>query len=300
MNMDLVLQADRLPQTGESYFGSDYRYIPGGKGANQATAAARLGAQVTFVGRVGDDPHGQVLKRSLAEEGIETSGISVDTSHSTGLAVIFVEPSGENRIMVFAGANMEMKPEDAEMAFVRNEGRPFDAVMMNFEIPDDVLFPLCSRAAKAGTPVVIDAGPARAFPLEKLEGVTILSPNETEAEALTGIDCGTDAGAEAAAVKLKERCDAEWIVLKLGMRGALLYGESTVSRVPAFGVRAVDATAAGDAFTAGLAVHYVSTKDIRQALAFGTAAGAITVTRLGAQPSLPSKEEVTAFLTSQV
>ncbi len=295
MNMDLVLTADRIPAPGESYFGETYHTIPGGKGANQAVAAARLGATVTFAGRVGNDSNGRRLVENLAANGIDTAGVTIDEEHPTGLAVIIVEPGGANRIMVYPGANMRLAFDDVRSALSGS----YDAIMMNFEIPDDVVFAVTERAAPRAVPVVIDAGPARSFELERLGGVEVLSPNETETEVLTGMRCDSDAATEEAARALRARSDARLVIIKLGERGSLAYDGRTMRKTRAFPVEAVDATAAGDAFTAGFAVRYFSRRDLSDSLRFAAAAGAIAVTRLGAQPSLPSARETEAFLDAR-
>ena len=303
MNMDLVMEAERIPAPGESYFGESYRYIPGGKGANQAAAAAKLGGRVTFVGRVGDDAHGSRLKANLQSQGISTDFVATDPNRPTGLAVIFVEPSGENRIMVYGGANMGMTAQDAEAALTTEPGT-YDAIMMNFEIPDPVIVSVCRRASTLGIPVIIDAGPARSFDLSSLGGPEILSPNETETRALTGVDCDSLAQAAIAAKILAAESGARYVIIKMGKQGALLHdpkappGEADV-HLDAFAVDPVDATAAGDAFTAALAIRYLMTGDLYEAVRYGNAAGALAVTRLGAQPSLPNREETEAFLEAQ-
>lgn len=295
VNMDLVLQADRIPAPGESYFGTDYRYIPGGKGANQAAAAARMGASVTFVGRIGDDAHGAMARENLENQGVSTEMVVEDPNSPTGLAVIILEPDGQNRIMVYAGANMEMKREDLARAFTHE----YDAVLMNFEIPDDILYEVCAQAAGRKMPVIIDAGPAREIDLSRLKAPEIISPNETETEALTGLRCDTEENTVSAAEKLKQMTGAKHVVIKLGSRGALEFSQDRYRFYDPFEVEVVDTTAAGDAFTAGLAVSYLENRDLPAAVRFGNAAGALAVTRLGAQPSLPNREETEKFLAGR-
>jgi ribokinase len=294
INMDLVLQADRIPAPGESYFGTDYQYIPGGKGANQAAAASLMGADVSFVGRTGDDSHGSRVRTNLENQGISTGLVISDPDAPTGLAVIILEPSGQNRIMVYPGANMSIRADDLDPAFERE----YDAVMMNFEIPDTILDEVCKKAAEASIPVIIDAGPAREIDLRRLGALEILSPNETETQALTGISCDTVTDAERAAKKLAEISDARHIVIKLGNRGALSLSEGAIRHHDTFDVEVIDTTAAGDAFTAGLSVRYLETGDLTEAIRYGNAAGSLAVTRLGAQPSLPRRSETEEFLAA--
>lgn len=292
INMDLVLQADRMPAAGESYFGTDYGYIPGGKGANQAAAAAKMGAGITFVGRTGTDAHAAVVRENLKKQGVSTDLIVADPDAPTGLAVIILEPNGQNRIMVYAGANMQIQEEDLVPAF----DREYDAVLMNFEIPDHILYAVCARAEEEKIPIIIDAGPARDIDLARLGAVEILSPNETETEALTGIPCNSINEAREAARKLAEMARVKHVVIKLGNRGALSYSDGAFEHQETFDVEVVDTTAAGDAFTAGMAVRYLETGDLRESITYGNAAGSLAVMKLGAQPSLPSRSETDAFL----
>ncbi len=294
INMDLVLEVDRLPEAGESRLGRRYSYVPGGKGANQAVAAARLGAEVTFVGRVGRDAHGGTLREHLAREAVHAELLATDQQAQTGFAVIPVEDGGRNRIMVYAGANLSIRVEDVQSAFRRS----FDALVVNLEIPPEIVEEACGQASRRGMPVFLDAGPVRELDLGKLGGLYVLSPNETETRAYSGLPCGTDEEAARASRRLAEITGCRFVVLKLGERGAYLY-ESSSGRgqpVPGFRVKAVDTTAAGDAFTAGLTAQYLRTGDLGRAARYANAAGALAATRLGAQPSMPGRAEVEAFL----
>lgn len=291
INMDLVLQTERAPLAGESFIGDEYGYVPGGKGANVAVSAARLGADVTFVGRIGDDAHGAKLKEQLEAQGISTEFLAVDQERQTGLAVITVEASGQNRIIVYPGANMAIRKEDVARAFEHS----YDAVMSNLEIAQEIVVEVSRQAGCKDIPVVLDAGPAQSFDLGRMRRLEILTPNETETMALTGMECRTPQEAEAAARALAKASQAHFIVIKMGEQGALLYGEETCEFFPAHKVEAVDATAAGDAFTAAMTVHYLRHGDMGKAVRYANVAGALTVTRLGAQPSLPTSDEVKQF-----
>jgi ribokinase len=295
VNMDLVLQAERFPQGGETLLGERYSYIPGGKGANQAVAAARLGLAVSFVGRVGGDAHGPTLKRNLAREGIDVELLAVDAGRQTGFAAIMVEPHGENRIVVFPGANMALEEGDLDRAF---EGRSYAAAMINLEIPEQVVLGVCRRARERRLPVILDAGPVRKLDFHRLQGLEIISPNESETRAITGLPCGDPEQAARAAARLLEITGSRYAVLKLGERGALLYpGEGGgAQHVPPFQVKAVDSTAAGDAFTAAMTAHYLRHGTLAEAVRYANAAAALSVTRLGAQPSMPTAAEVERFL----
>jgi ribokinase len=294
INMDLVMEMDRLPAAGESVLGRRYSYVPGGKGANQAVAAARLGAEVTFVGRVGADAHGGTLREHLAREAIRAELLATDDQAQTGFAAIPVEPGGQNRIIVYAGANLSIRAQDVERAFERT----FDALVVNLEISPGIVTEACRQASRRGVPVFLDAGPVRELDLRKLAGLFVLSPNETETQAYSGLPCGTDQEAARASRRLAEITGCRFVALKLGERGAFLYESSTGrgERVPGFQVQAVDTTAAGDAFTAGLAAQYLRTGDLGRAVRYANAAGALAATRLGAQPSMPRRAEVEAFL----
>lgn len=294
VNMDLVMQLDRAPQAGETLLGQLYSYVPGGKGSNQAVAAARLGMEVTFAGKVGADAHGPVLRERLEREGVATSGLLSDEGQQSGFAAIFVESDGQNRIVVFPGANMAIRKEDVAEAFTGT----YEAVLINLEIPEEIVLEVCRLAREKSLPIVLDAGPIRELDFSLLHGLEIISPNETETRAITGIECrGIDDAVEAAQ-KLVRIAPSRYAVIKLGERGALLYdAEQDYSKyVKGYPVEAVDSTAAGDAFTAAMTAHYLRYGDIHQAVAYANAAGALAVTRLGAQPSLPTAREVEAFL----
>ncbi|HEB33001.1 MAG TPA: ribokinase [Spirochaetes bacterium] len=295
VNMDLVLQVERVPGTGENLIGSSYSYISGGKGANQAVAAARLGMDVTFVGRTGNDAHGQKLIHGLNREGISTELMIQDPDNPSGLAVIMVEPSGQNRILVYPGSNMAIREEEVERAFKHT----YDAVIMNLEISDRIIGFVCGLAKNKGIPVVLDAGPVRTFDLSLCPGLKVLSPNESEAAALSGLPCTNPDEAVKAAARLADISNAGYVVIKLGAEGAVLWRNGKSAFFPAYTVEAVDATAAGDAFTSGLTSKYLETGDMDRAIRYANAVGALAVTRLGAQPSLPSAAEVAAFLEHQ-
>ena len=290
-NMDLVLEVERVPSPGENLIGTHYSYIPGGKGANQAVAAARAGARVALAGRVGSDAHGGTLLDGLKREGIDTQFVGRDEGPS-GLAVILVDAAGQNRILVYPGANMTLRPEHLDRAF----GEKWDAVMLQLEVPDDTVAGAVAKARARGIPVVLDAGPARAFDLGLVQGLDILSPNQSETTALTGLPCDTVAHAEAAARALADRSRARIVVIKMGALGAFAFTEGRGVHVPAFPIKAVDPTAAGDAFTAAMAVAWLKDRDVAAAVRVGNAAGALAASRLGAQPSLPSAGEIEGFL----
>lgn len=292
INMDLVLETTRIPEEGESFFGQKYQYLPGGKGSNQAVALARLGVQTSFFGKIGDDLHGQRLKRSLEKEGIATSDLMVDENSKTGLAVIILEKTGQNRILVYPGANMKITKKELKTVFDKN----YDAILIQLEIPHEIIIEACLQAKRHDIPVILDAGPAQTFLLEKVNGMEILSPNETETAALTGISIKDKKTLREAAEILYQKSRARYIVIKMGKDGAILYYKDEFIHFPAYPVTKVqDTTAAGDAFTAAMTMSYIIDKDIKKAIRFGNKAGALAVTRLGAQPSLPYLEEIKKF-----
>lgn len=296
INMDLVLEASRQPYVGESLVGCCYSYAPGGKGANQAVALARLGAGVTLVGCVGADENGRALTTGLGREGIDIGFLREDSESQTGLAVVVLGGDAKNSILVFPGANMRLTLGDLDRAF---EARKYDAMVLQLEIPGEIVIESCRRARQAGMPVVLDAGPAQEFPLEQTSGVDILSPNETETFALTGIELKSIADAERAAAKLLSRSNARAVVIKLGEAGAVLQrAGGKCLHFPAQSVSAVDPTAAGDAFTAAMTMRYLESGDMEAAVAYGNFAGALAATKIGAQCSLPTAAEIETFYST--
>lgn len=292
INMDLILETERSPEAGESVIGERYSNASGGKGANLAVAAARLGAEVTFAGRVGKDRNGDILRNNLETAGISTDYLKTDPYNQTGLAAIILEATGENRIVVVPGANLSLSPEDLTGPFSRD----YDAVVTNLEIPAGITAKVRELAGRKNIPFILDAGPAQPFDLDSVSGLEILSPNETETKALIGARCETIQQVEEAAEKLSRASDAKSVVIKLGERGAYWYKDGAGGMVGPYWVEAKDTTAAGDAFTAGLTLEYLKTGDMESAVRFANAVGALSVTKLGAQPSLPTLAEAEHFI----
>ena len=290
INMDVVLRAEKFPAPGETVVGTDLSLIPGGKGANQAVALSRLGASASLLGCVGKDPWGEELIEKLEENGVDTVNVTSDESLPTGNATIIVDSEGENRIVLIAGANDALRPGLVDAALDAESS--CDAILLQLEIPLRTVYHAISAGAARGIPVILDAGPPRAVPLEKLRGVTVLSPNESETEALTGIRPGDLDSAGKAAALLEESTGANEVGLKLGERGALFKDNGRYELAEAHQVEVVDTTAAGDSFTAALALEHSRGAGIAKAVRRALAAGALAVTRLGAQPSLPTAEEV--------
>ena len=295
LNIDLVVQVPRMPAPGETIAGHGFHIIPGGKGANQAVAAAKLGAQVTMVGRVGNDGFGQMQRRGMEALGIRTEFLITDEEEPTGTALIMVDAQGQNSIVVVSGANGRLTPADVEAA--RPAIGASDAVLLQLENPISTVQHAAEVARELGVPVVLNPAPAPRQQLSRqlLRNVDYLIPNEFEATALAGIQVTSQDSAKRAAAYLRAQ-GVETVILTLGAQGALAISPQGTIYAPAFSVQAVDTTAAGDAFVAAFGVALCEGQPLPDALRFANAAGALTVTRLGAQPSLPSREEVEAFL----
>ncbi len=293
INMDIVVHCPRMPKEGESLIGYDLRMIPGGKGANQAVAAAKLGAQTYMVGRVGDDPFGVDLISSLGRSSVDAGQVLKDTSAPTGTALIMVLENGNNSIVVAKGANDSVKPEDIDR--VSGLIGSSDVLLLQLEIPLETVAYAIKKAKEMGVKVILDAGPAMKCPDEIIREPDIISPNETEAEATTGIKVDDLDSASSAGKALLEM-GAKEVILKLGSNGSLWVKGDIVEHFPAVKVDPVDPTAAGDVFTGALAVRLASGDSMEDAIRFANFAGAFSVTRLGAQPSVPNLDELEDFI----
>ncbi len=296
LNIDLVVRAPRIPQPGETIIGGDFRQMPGGKGANQAVAAVRLGASVSMVGRVGRDGFGQTLLENLAHDGVDHSFVIQDAAAATGVALIVVDDAGQNSIVVASGANGRLSPGDvqaAEAAIARA-----DVLLLQLESPLEAVTRAAEMAHAHGVAVVLNPAPARPLSASLFSIVDVLVPNESETALLTEMPVADRAQAEAAAAALLE-LGVGTVILTLGERGALLAGADGVTHVPAFEVVPVDTTAAGDAFVGGFAVALAEGRALAEAARWGNAAGALATTKAGAQPSLPTRRAVTALLADR-
>lgn len=293
-NTDLVVRGERIPRPGETVLGGDLLRAPGGKGANQAVAAARLGAAVTLVARVGDDEFGREALAGFAREGIDISHCHVDPDAPSGVALILVDGRGENAITVAPGANGRLSPSDVDTA--ASAIRSADLLLLQLETPLATVLHAARIARAAGVPVLLDPAPAppEGLPDDLVTLVSILKPNATEAARLAG---HADDDAAAAARSLVGR-GPELVIVTLGAAGALVATADGIGRVPAYPVRAVDSTAAGDAFTAALAVGLAERRPPLEAARRAAAAGALAATRPGAQPSLPTRGAWEAFLAA--
>lgn len=297
INLDLVTRIHRLPIKGETLRGAAFFTAAGGKGANQAVAAARLGATTHLVGRLGDDQFGQQLLSGLKAAGVETAGILVDSGANSGVAVITVDNAGENQIIIVPGVNGRVCQQDVERLSPLLPDAA--ALLLQFEIGMPAVLEAAQAAHKAGITVILDPAPAQTdLPPKLYSLVDIITPNEVEASQLVGFTVDGQATARQAAVELRRRGVAVAIV-KLGDRGVLCQTSTETFFVPAFSVTAVDTVAAGDAFNGGLAVALAEGHSLREAVVWGAAAGALTATKAGAQSALPDRATFEAFLKAQ-
>lgn len=292
VNADMVVKSQWIPKPGETVTGGQFVMAAGGKGANQAVAAARLGAQVTLVAKVGQDMFGDQAIANYQKEGMNTQCIVRDPQHATGVALILVDDKGENLISVASGANHALTPADVDRA--AEAIRAADMVMLQLEIPMDVVAHTAALAAAAGVPVILNPAPAAPLSPEVLRHVTYLTPNESEAERLTGMAVSDEVTARAAAQKLLQS-GVQCVILTMGAKGALVVTDKQASLVPAYRVAARDTTAAGDAFCGGLACAIARGVSLEEAVREASLVAAFSVTRLGAQPSLPTTAELREF-----
>jgi ribokinase len=292
-NTDMIIRVPRIPRPGETVLGGEFSMAAGGKGANQAVAAARAGGRVTFVARVGDDDFGARALAAFEAEGIDTRFVARAPASPSGIALITVDDRGENSISVASGANALLSAADVDAA--SEAFAAADIVLVQLESPLATVEAAVRKAGEMGVPVVLNPAPARDLADELLRLVTVLTPNEHEAAALAGIPVADEAGARRAAARLKAR-GAAGVVVTLGERGVFASSPGFEGFVPAFKVDPVDTTAAGDVFNGALAVALAEKLPLAEALRFAQAAAAISVTRPGAQPSAPTRAEIEALL----
>ncbi len=294
-NTDMIIRVPRIPRAGETLLGGEFLTAAGGKGANQAVGAARAGGKVAFIARVGRDAFGDQAIAGLLRDGIDVSRVFRDKLTPSGVALIFVAQDGENSIAVAGGANAKLSPSDVKKAagVIRSAG----LLVAQLETPLATVTAAVELAVKAGVPVILNPAPARPLPNSLLERISILTPNETEAELLTGIKVTDAAAAAKACSKLRSR-GVGIVILTLGERGAFLADANGQRLVPGFKVKTVDSTAAGDIFNGALSVALAEGKAVFDAVRFANAAAALSVTRLGAQPSAPSRADIEKFIRS--
>lgn len=293
LNMDIVARTKRFPGPGETVKGSEFKMVPGGKGANQAVAAARLKGNVSMAGRIGDDIFGQALLKSLLSAGVDTGHVLVTEGYPTGTALIVIDESAENRIVVVPGANGCCSVVD--VAALKGVMESAKILMVQLEIPLETVRYAVRVARELGLTVIMDPAPALPLDEEILQDVDIILPNETEAAVLTGKRVDDIRSARLAAADLICR-GVKTAVVKMGKEGAVIMKDNIFEHIPGFQVNAVDTTAAGDAFAGALAVTLVEGFGLIEAIRFANAAGALATTGFGAQTSMPDREAVERLL----
>ncbi|MCY4020463.1 MAG: ribokinase [Chloroflexi bacterium] len=296
LNFDLVIRGSRMPNKGESVFGKSFHTFPGGKGANQAVQLARLGVQTCLLGRVGNDIYGDHLIASLEGEGLRTDALIRDSELGTGKGWVFVDDEGDNYIIILPEANMNWAKGDLEALADLLSGAA--CLLCQLETPVPIVKACLRQAKDAGLMTVLNTAPATTLPADLFTHVDLLILNQTEAAFYLGhAVAGADQARAAAADLLAKGCGA--VVITLGDQGAVAADGSGICHCGAFSVRAVDVTAAGDSFCAALAYALLQGDDLYSGLKFACASGALTVTRAGAQPSLPKLAEIRAFMESE-
>ena len=291
-NTDMIIRLNRVPRPGETVLGGQFMTAAGGKGANQAVSAARAGGNVAFIARLGEDMLGEQAVAGFIKDHINVDFIQRDRVAPSGVALIFVAKNGENSIAVASGANGRLSPADVNSAKKVIAGAK--VLVLQLEIPLQTVLAAARISAAAGACVILNPAPARSLPDDLLRHISILTPNETEAELLTGIKVNNDSAAARAAAALRAR-GVGTVILTLAARGAFIANERGMKRVPGFKVRAVDTTAAGDVFNGALAVALAEGQPLDRAVRFANAAAALSVTRVGAQPSVPLRREIEKF-----
>lgn len=300
VNADHVLQVPSFPRPGETLIGGNYQVIPGGKGANQAVAAARLNADIGFIACVGDDPFGINIRQDFEKDGINIDGVIVAENTPTGIAMIQVSATGENSICLSAEANDKLDCAQIEPHLDKIRGAKY--LLTQLETPIEGIEYAAKVAKESGTKVILNPAPARPLSNELLACIDVITPNETEAEVLTGVTVTDDVSAHQAALALHDK-GIETVMITLGAKGVWLShsGEGNQGElIPGFRVEATDTTAAGDTLNGALVTGLLEEMPLEKAIKFAHAAAAISVTRFGAQTSIPSRQETDAFLAEQL
>ncbi|QEK10988.1 ribokinase [Crassaminicella thermophila] len=292
LNMDLVGCVSNMPKVGETIIGDSFQEIPGGKGANQAVAIARLSAKVNMIGKVGDDGFGRTLLESLKKDGINIDSVQIEENTPTGVAMITVDKEGDNAIVVIPGANFKLEKEDIEKHIEVIEKS--EIVLLQLEIPVDTVKYTLKRAKELGKYTILNPAPAKLLDKETIKNVDLLIPNETELEILAQIEIKEEEDIlKGAKILIKEGVKS--LIVTMGEKGSLYVDENCVKKFDSHKVNAVDTTAAGDSFIGGICVSLAEGKKIDDAIKFASKVGALTVTKKGAQSSLPYLEEVMSF-----
>jgi ribokinase len=301
INMDLVARTPRIPAPGETLTGHRFETVPGGKGANQAVAVARLGIATQMVGRVGSDRFGEELLAGLQSSGVGSDQILVDQTTHSGVAVITVDDASENNIVIVPGANGCVDQADiARLQTLLSDASPPKVLLLQLEVPLSAVVAAAQAAKQAGLTVILDPAPARSdLPADLYPLIDIITPNQVETGQLVGFPVTDLVSAKKAATVLHQR-GVGTVITKLGKQGALCMTHTETFEIPSFPVKAVDTVAAGDAFNGGLAAGLAAGLSLRQATRQASAVAALSVTKAGAQPSLPTRAELDAFLASQI
>jgi ribokinase len=292
-NTDMIIKVPRIPKPGETILGGKFSKAAGGKGANQAVAAARSGGDVTFVARVGQDMFGDNAIQGFEENNIVTGHVFRDPEAPSGVAEIFVSEDGENSIAVAPGANSNLSPEDIDNS--EDAINSADILLMQLEIPPETVQAAADLAHEKNATIILNPAPATDLPDELLAKITILTPNESEAELLTGIKVIDKDSAEKAAKKLQSM-GVQKVIITMGKSGAYVLSDGFSGIVSGYQVDAVDTTAAGDVFNGALSVAIAENKSLKEAVQFANAAAALSVQKLGAQPSAPGRAEIDKFI----
>jgi ribokinase len=293
INMDLTATVSKFPEPGETIIGKKVFITPGGKGANQAVSAAKLGANVSMIGRVGDDTFAPTLLRNLQCSGVDIHGIYQAKNTSSGVAIILVDLEGQNKVVVIRGANMTC--DESELQKTKQALEDANALMLQLEIPSQISISAAKFATEKGIPVILDPAPTQYLSQEILDNVDILTPNQTEAEYLTGIKV-TDSNSAKMAAEAIFKLGVNTVVVKIGAIGAYYISNNEAGLIPSYQVDAVDSVAAGDAFGAALTVALCEGKCLKDAVIYGTASGALAVTKNGAQSAMPTRIELESFI----
>ncbi|WP_432467220.1 ribokinase [Agarivorans sp. Z349TD_8] len=296
VNADHVLQVNSFPQPGETLQGSSYQVVAGGKGANQAVAAARLGADIAFIACIGDDAFGQQSRINFAKDGINTEAVMEISLCPTGIAMILVAATGENSIAISAEANAQLTPQ--RLAAHTSLIEQADTLLMQLESPIETVTAAAQLAKQHQTRVVLNPAPARALDDDLLALIDMITPNETEAEALTGIKV-VNASSAAQAAQVLHLKGIPWVLITMGSQGAWVSHRGEGRLVAGYKVKALDTTAAGDTFNGALVTALLEQQPAESAIRFAHAAAALSVTKFGAQPSIPDRQQVFEFIAQQ-